>query len=374
LATLLSHLAHRLTRYLLRPAVRYKYLPELYQLISYNRKEQILYTCLEYAALAEVKGDYLEFGMWKGGSMIAAYHLSRQLPGLSDMRFYGFDSFEGIPTLTVNKHEAKEFPPGVFSGGLDEVRKNLVQAKVEMSKVELIPGWYSDTLNDQTKQKLPLRAAAVVNVDCDVYESTVPVLDFIEPYLVDGSIIIFDDWYCFANREEQGEQKAFSEWLQRNRHLKATPYKEFGWDGKAFIINQLSPKQSSIVSSAVTAIGNPGTSVLQEHEYVLDYVNDSVIARTLQGRINFWNRRAEELYGWKKEEAIGRVSHNLLQTQFPKPLEEIDTELVENGRWKGKLVHTTRDGGKVLVESQWNLELDGKSGAVVEVNRRSADS
>jgi len=102
-----------------------------------------------------------------------------------------------------------------------------------MSRVELIPGWYSDTLNQGTQQRLPLRAAAIVNVDCDVYESTVPVLQFIERYLVDGSVIIFDDWYCFANRAELGEQKAFKEWLQKNPHLNATPYKEFGWDGKA---------------------------------------------------------------------------------------------------------------------------------------------
>ena len=95
---------------------------------------------------------------------------------------------------------------------------------------------------------------------------------------------------------------------------------------------------------------------LQQHEYLFDLVNDSVMARTMDGRINFWNRRAEDLYGWRKEEAIGKVSHSLLQTQFPKPLEEIESELVRNRLWEGKLVHTTRDGGRVVVESRWSLE------------------
>ena len=95
------------------------------------------------------------------------------------------------------------------------------------------------------------------------------------------------------------------------------------------------------------------------------------MTRTMEGRINFWNHSAEELYGWRKEEAIGRVSHDLLQTQFPKPLEEIESELVRNGRWEGKLVHTTRDGGRVVVESRWTLELKGQSGALVEINTRS---
>ena len=108
-------------------------------------------------------------------------------------------------------------------------------------------------------------------------------------------------------------------------------------------------------------------------EYFFELVNDSVMTRTMEGIINFWNHSAEKLYGWRKEEAIGRVSHDLLQTQFPKPLEEIESELVRNGRWEGKLVHTTRDGGRVVVESRWTLDLKGQSGAVVEINARSTD-
>ena len=110
----------------------------------------------------------------------------------------------------------------------------------------------------------------------------------------------------------------------------------------------------------------------KEHEYLFELVSDSVMTRTLEGRINFWNRRAEELYGWTKEEAMGKVSHNLLQTQFPQPLEEIESELVRGGRWEGKLVHATRDGGHVVVESRWILNLK-RQGAVVEINRRSID-
>ena len=106
----------------------------------------------------------------------------------------------------------------------------------------------------------------------------------------------------------------------------------------------------------------------REHRYLFDLLKDSVMTRTVDGRINFWNRRAEELYGWRKEEAIGKVSHNLLQTQFPQPLEQIEAELVQTGRWEGKLVHTTRDGGRVVVASRWILDLKEQPGAVVEIN------
>ena len=67
----------------------------------------------------------------------------------------------------------------------------------------------------------------------------------------------------------------------------------------------------------------------------------------------FWNHGAEELYGWTKEEAIGKVSHELLQTQFPEPLEQINDQLLRYGRWQGKLVHATRDGRRVEVVSEW---------------------
>src|SRR5215471_7585963 len=112
---------------------------------------------------------------------------------------------------------------------------------------------------------------------------------------------------------------------------------------------------------------------LRYDEHLLELVNDSVMTRTMEGIIEFWNRSAEKLYGWKKEEAIGRVSHELLQTRFPKPLEEIESELVRNGLWEGWLVHTTRDGANVVVESRWALEFKGQSGALVEINTRSAD-
>src|SRR5215510_11848858 len=112
-------------------------------------------------------------------------------------------------------------------------------------------------------------------------------------------------------------------------------------------------------------------NLLQQPEYLFELVNDSVMTRSIEGRINFWNRSAEELYGWRKEEALGRVSHDLLRTQFPKPLEEIESELVRNGRWEGKIVHTTREGTRVVVESSWSLELERQIGGLIEINARS---
>jgi PAS domain S-box-containing protein len=113
---------------------------------------------------------------------------------------------------------------------------------------------------------------------------------------------------------------------------------------------------------------------LQQLEDIFELVNDSIMTRSMEGRISFWNHSAEELYGWRKEEVIGKVSHDLLKTQFPKPLEEIESELVRNGRWEGKLVHTTREGRRVVVESRWSLELEGQIGGLLEINACSDDT
>jgi PAS domain S-box-containing protein len=110
----------------------------------------------------------------------------------------------------------------------------------------------------------------------------------------------------------------------------------------------------------------------QRQQYQFESATDSVMTRTLEGIINFWNRAAEDLYGWRKEEVVGRRSHDVLQTQFPKPLKEIETELLRRGRWEGQLVHTTRTGDRVVVASRWTL-ADGQSGAVVEINAYSGD-
>jgi PAS domain S-box-containing protein len=105
----------------------------------------------------------------------------------------------------------------------------------------------------------------------------------------------------------------------------------------------------------------------------LEHVKEGAMLRMLDGTINDWNRRAEELYGWSREDAVGRVSHELLRTRFPQPLEEIESELVKKGRWQGELVHVARDGGQVVVESRWILDLTRDHEAVVEINAPSSN-
>jgi two-component system, cell cycle sensor histidine kinase and response regulator CckA len=92
--------------------------------------------------------------------------------------------------------------------------------------------------------------------------------------------------------------------------------------------------------------------------------------RTPDGRITYWSSGAARLYGYAASEALGRVSYELLRTEFPMPVEEIRAALQARGRWEGELVHVAKDGRRVHVATQWILQRRraNEPASVVEVN------
>jgi PAS domain S-box-containing protein len=107
---------------------------------------------------------------------------------------------------------------------------------------------------------------------------------------------------------------------------------------------------------------------LTEQAEVLDLAQ--VLVRDVQSRIVLWNQGAEKLYGFSKEETLGRISHELLRTEFPRPIEEIEQELYRTGRWEGELVHHRCDQSRIVVSSLWVVQrgLDGKPIRILEAN------
>ena len=108
-----------------------------------------------------------------------------------------------------------------------------------------------------------------------------------------------------------------------------------------------------------------------EQASLLNLTHDAIFVRDMHNVITYWNRGAEELYGWPAAEAVGKVTtHQLLHTVFPAPLDKIEAELLCTGRWEGELVHTQADGTQVVVASRWSLQRDRRRRplAILETN------
>jgi PAS domain S-box-containing protein len=121
---------------------------------------------------------------------------------------------------------------------------------------------------------------------------------------------------------------------------------------------------SELSNQALQPECSPGDAFIQRQEArlreqaeLLDLAEDIIMVLDPQHRILFWNHGAEEKYGWLKEEAIGQCAYTLLQTCFPKPMAEVDADLLLKRRWDGELIHTRRDGIRLIVESRWALHM-----------------
>ena len=118
------------------------------------------------------------------------------------------------------------------------------------------------------------------------------------------------------------------------------------------------------------------TEQAKEQARLLDLANDAIFVRTARDRISYWNKGAERLYGWTKAEALGRLTHELLRTQFTVPLSAIQ----EVDHWEGELLQVKRDGTPIVVSSRWTTlrDRDGKFDGWLEINtditgRRNAE-
>jgi hypothetical protein len=198
-------------------------------------REEFFYNCLRFLAFNQVEGDYLEFGVFSG-STFAMAHKYGHLHGLN-LHLYGFDSFKGLPKpKDFDAHP--QWVEGDMAMSMEGFRNRVESQGINESEYTLVPGFFRDSLTRTTREKLRLKKAALVYVDCDLYESTVPVLDFVLPILQTGTVIAFDDWYCFNGDPERGGQLAVKEFLQRNPETRLIDYLGFGWHGKSFIVKK----------------------------------------------------------------------------------------------------------------------------------------
>lgn len=109
---------------------------------------------------------------------------------------------------------------------------------------------------------------------------------------------------------------------------------------------------------------------LAKQARLLDLSTDAIFVRNAADQVTYWNEAASHLYGYTCEEALGRVTHELLRTKFQAPLESINEQLHRDGFWTGELIHRRKDGAQVVVASRWVIDRgpDGNPWSVLETN------
>ncbi len=176
--------------------------------------------------------DYYEFGTFKGYSIWKSQQLANTY-GAATMKFYGFDSFCGLPK-PAGIDDAGYFYEGQYNCAKATVIKNIKSHGGDLTRIHLIEGYFDKSLKKQLIYKYKMKPISIVYIDCDLYSSTKDVLSFIKNLLIKDSLILFDDWNAFSDNKDKGEQLAFYEFKRKNPDIKFRKDFSFCWHGQAF--------------------------------------------------------------------------------------------------------------------------------------------
>lgn len=182
-----------------------------------------------------VRGDYHEYGCHRCRTFRMALTEARR-HNLADMKFFAFDSFEGLPD-TKSDTSVEIWKRGALTTSEEAFMSMVREHGIYVDRVKTTKGFYSDSLTKELREKFldTENKVALVNVDCDLYESAVPVFEFIEPLLQEGSVIYIDDLFAgYKGVPTKGVARAFLE-FQRKSRWKFVRHLNIGWWGRSYI-------------------------------------------------------------------------------------------------------------------------------------------
>jgi O-methyltransferase len=189
-----------------------------------------------------IEGPYLEFGVGRGLTLWLAWRASRAV-GL-EQPLWAFDSFEGLPAGTSDIDTSHpNWLPGAYANTQDSVRANVSALGVDLDDVTFVSGFYSESVAPDRRAALPT-TASLVYVDCDMYDSTVDALDYLGGVVGHGTIVAFDDYFCWSPKRSSGEQVALDEFLETRPDLTFHPFHPIGWHGMSFYVTTDRPRPS----------------------------------------------------------------------------------------------------------------------------------
>jgi predicted O-methyltransferase YrrM len=183
-------------------------------------------------------GDYLEFGVFFGSSMMCMHRVLDEF-GLRHTRLFGFDSWEGLPERARTDDHGL-WQPGDFKMDYDCARSYMSEQGADWNRVHLVKGWFSETLTPECVSEHNIRRASLVMVDSDLYSSAKEALDFCAPLLAPHAVVFFDDWGAGDLAEKNlGEKRAFLEFLQAHPEIEAEETEPYVRTARVFRLRKL---------------------------------------------------------------------------------------------------------------------------------------
>ena len=221
----------RLQNFLPERRERQAWLSDEYSRFAMDQRERIFLATSRFAHINRpIEGYYFEFGCHGANTMKMAW---KHTAHLHRWTFVGFDSFEGLPEIGREDHQTI-WAKGKLATTEEEFIRKVTSAGMPRDRLMTVKGFYDDSLTDDLRKRLKPQMAAMVYIDCDLYRSTVPVLEFVKDFLQPGTVIVFDDWFCFRGDPMRGEQRAWAEFRARYPSLRFTEFVETS-EAKAFI-------------------------------------------------------------------------------------------------------------------------------------------
>lgn len=193
----------------------------------------------------EIRGSYLEFGLYRGSAFAHFYHAFRR--HRLDIPMFGFDSFAGLPPAAGADAATgfRRYTQGYFACSESEVRSELRRRRVPESAYTLISGFYQSSLRPALYERAGLAPSAVVLIDCFYYESTRLALRFLTPTLQNGTVLICNSYFRFKAHPSYGERGALAEWARQHPALTFTEYAKFGTTGLAYIVHPAAARSTT---------------------------------------------------------------------------------------------------------------------------------
>jgi len=223
-----------------------------------NRNDRVgaLHRAWGYVITNQIRGGYYEFGVYRGDTFRESYHIYQgysmwvqsQLVSPENWRrevannyadfqhhFYAFDTFKGMPE---NKEGNVAFAEATFYCSLDEFTNlNESEGIFAGNQIQYLAGTFDDIKAQRSPELDNMQPAAIVNLDCDLYASAESALSLIQPKLVQGTVLLADDWNTFSADRGNGERRAVAEFLEKNPKISLEQWFPYLYTGQSFLVH-----------------------------------------------------------------------------------------------------------------------------------------